>query len=89
LVSEPAITKVQELIISSVSNWGGYGLLAELSSTTGLDLMPKINEEKEMIKRMVDLGAVDGVSGEPVYQVDGFDLESNAIALKNLRDLLI
>ena len=42
-----------------------------------------------MIKRMVDLGAVDGVSGEPVYQVDGFDLESNAIALKNLRDLLI
>ena len=59
LVENPAITKVSELIISSVSNWGGYGLLAQLSQATGLNLLPNIIDEKEMIEGMVNLGAVD------------------------------
>ena len=34
LVTYPAVATVNELIISSVSNWGGYGLLAALSIQT-------------------------------------------------------
>ena len=84
LVEQPAITKVNELVISSVSNWGGYGLLAKLSQTTGKNLLPDVADEKDMIKGMVDLGAVDGVSGKSVYQVDGFELNQNAVTLEKL-----
>ena len=84
LVEDPAITKVSELVISSVSNWGGYGLLAQLSQATGINLLPNIIDEKEMIEGMVNLGAVDGVTGKSVYQVDGFELNQNAIILDNL-----
>ena len=84
LVETPAITKVSELIISSVSNWGGYGLLAQLSQATGINLLPNIVDEKDMIEGMVNLGAVDGVTGKSVYQVDGFELNQNAIILDNL-----
>jgi len=84
LVEDPAITKVSELVISSVSNWGGYGLLAQLSQATGINLLPNIVDEKEMIEGMVNLGAVDGVTGKSVYQVDGFELDQNAIILDNL-----
>ena len=84
LVENPAITKVSELIISSVSNWGGYGLLAQLSQATGINLLPNIVDEKDMIEGMVNLGAVDGVTGKSVYQVDGFELNQNAIILDNL-----
>ena len=84
LVENPAITKVSELIISSVSNWGGYGRLAQLSQATGINLLPNIIDEKEMIEGMVNLGAVDGVTGKSVYQVDGFELNQNAIILDNL-----
>ncbi len=84
LVENPTITKVSELIISSVSNWVGYGLLAQLSQATGINLLPNIVDEKEMIEGMVNLGAVDGVTGKSVYQVDGFELNQNAIILDNL-----
>ena len=84
LVENPAITKVNELVISSVSNWGGYGLLAQLSQAKGINLLPNIDDEKEMIEGMVNLGAVDGVTGKSVYQVDGFELNQNAIILDNL-----
>ena len=84
LVEDPAITKVSELVISSVSNWGGYGLLAQLSQAKGINLLPNIDDEKEMIEGMVNLGAVDGVTGKSVYQVDGFELDQNAIILDNL-----
>jgi hypothetical protein len=84
LVENPTITKVSELIISSVSNWGGYGLLAQLSQATGINLLPNIVDEKDMIEGMVNLGAVDGVTGKSVYQVDGFELNQNAIILDNL-----
>ena len=84
LVEDPAITKVSELVISSVSNWGGYGLLAQLSQATGINLLPNIVDEKDMIEGMVNLGAVDGVTGKSVYQVDGFELNQNAIILDNL-----
>ena len=88
LVSYPAVSKVSELIIASVSNWGGYGLLAALSIATGKNILPTVDEDTERISNMVDLGAVDGFSGEQINKVDGFDLTENAALLEKLHRLV-
>ena len=88
LVKIPCVTKVSKLIISSVSNWGGYGLVASLSKLSGQNLLPSVEEDADLIKKMVDIGAVDGMSNKAEYKVDGFNLEENGQTLKALHDLL-
>ncbi len=88
LVSEPAMTRTTELILSSVSNWGGYGLAAALSLRTGRNLLPSVEAEREWIRRAVDAGAVDGVLGESRYGVDTMDLDECGRALRRLHALL-
>ncbi len=88
LPDDPARTTVNKLVIASVSNWGGYGLVAALSRLSGHNLLPSVDWEKEIVSEIVDRGAVDGVSGESKYAVDSFDLEQNAWALIQLHKLL-
>jgi hypothetical protein len=88
LVKKACVTSVSELILSSVSNWGGYGLVASLSKLSGKNLMPTVHEDMDLIKKTVDLGAVDGMSNSQEYKVDGFTLEENAETITLLRDLL-
>ena len=88
LPDDPAIAKVDRLVLASVSNWGGYGLVAALSQLVGRDLLPTTDEDERLIRRMVDAGAVDGTSGENKYYVDNFTLEQNAGVLRRLRWLL-
>ena len=88
LVKIPCITATARLIISSVSNWGGYGLVAAMSRQRGKDLLPSVEEEEELIKRTVDSGAVDGKSAKPEYKVDGFTLEENSQTLVRLHQYL-
>jgi hypothetical protein len=89
LVSDPCVTGVTRLVIASVSNWGGYGLIAALSSLTGRrDLLPTVEEERELVARTAALGAVDGTTGEPDGRVDGFDPDVTAAILTELRSLV-
>ena len=88
LVDHPALTKTTKLIISSTSNWGGYGLVAAISREVNRNLLPDPDEETELITRMVDLGAVDGVVGKSQYAVDAMDLDTHGQALLSLRALL-
>ncbi len=88
LPKDPALTPVNKLVIASVSNWGGYGLVAALSRLAGCNLLPSVEWEKEIIKEIVARGAVDGVSGQRRAAVDSFDLEQNAWALIELHRLL-
>ena len=88
LVESPTLTKTTKLIISSTSNWGGYGLVAAISRQVDRNLLPVPDEETELITRMVDLGAVDGVVGKSQYSVDAMDLHTHGQALLNLRALL-
>ena len=85
LVPAPAVTPAEHLILASVSNWGGYGLVACLSMLTGKDLLPSIEEEFEMVKQWIDLGGVDGISGEKVYTVDNMDALHTANILTRLQ----
>ena len=87
LVQFPARTKVTELILSSISNWGAYGLIAALSIKNGSNLLPNTKAESELIKNMVDSGAVDGLSGETSYKVDGFNLDEYLWALTKLNQI--
>ena len=88
LPNDPARTTVSKLVIASVSNWAGYGLVAALSRLTDHNLLPSVEGEKEIISEMVVRGAVDGVSAERKCAVDNFDLEQNAWALIQLHKLL-
>ena len=71
LVEKACVTTVDELVIASVSNWGGYGLVAAMSLMAGRNLLPTVDEEREMVKTSADLGAVDSMSLEAEYKVDG------------------
>ncbi len=88
LPSNPAVTRVDRLVIASVSNWGGYGLVAALSRIAGRNLLPTVEHETRLIHRLVDLGAVDGTTGEGKYYVDGFTTEENGELLTRLHRLL-
>ena len=88
LPSQPAVIGATRLVVSSTSNWGGYGLVAALSILTGRNCLPDPGEEADLIRSMVDLGAVDGVLGESQYSVDGMDLEEHGRALCRLHELL-
>jgi len=88
LPGNPAVTLVDRLVIASVSNWGGYGLVAALSRIAGRNLLPSVEHETRLIQRLVDLGAVDGTTGEGKYYVDGFTTEQNGELLSRLHQLL-
>jgi Domain of unknown function (DUF4392) len=88
LPKDPAVTRVDRLVIASVSNWGGYGLVAALSRLAGRNLLPSVEEDERLIRRMVETGAVDGTSGENKYYIDNFTLEQNRELLAQLHGLV-
>lgn len=89
LVDEPCTTSVSELVLASVSNWGGYGLASSLSNFSNKNLLPRIEEEEQNIISIVEAGAVDGMSGLTEHKVDGFTLEENTELLKDLHQLVV
>jgi len=60
-------------ICAGVSNWAGYALAAMLSRIAGENLMADRAVFDDMLKGIVNLGAVDGVSGLKEVTVDGLD----------------
>ena len=88
LPDEPAVTEVDRLILASVSNWGGYGLVAALSRLVGRNLLPSVEDDARLITAMVDDGAVDGGSGINRYYVDNFTLEENGEMLGLLHGMV-
>lgn len=88
LPDEPAITEVDHLVIASVSNWGGYGLVAAMSRAVGRNLLPSVEDDARLITQMVDDGAVDGGSGINRYYVDNFTLEENGEVLGLLHGMV-
>jgi len=84
LPDDPAIAEVDRLVIASVSNWGGYGLVAAISRLTGRNLLPSAEAEDQMVQGMVAAGAVDGTTGDAVPTVDNFSMEENGALLARL-----
>ena len=88
LPKNPCVTTTTELIIASCSNWGGYGLIAALSLKRGVNLLPSVEEAKQMVRDVVAAGAVEGMSGESKEWVDNRDLEGDSACIRDLHALL-
>lgn len=71
----PCVTKVDHLIIATVSNWGAFGMMAYLDRLAGTKHFPPYEEFKRYLDKTVAMGSVDGVSKEHVGTVDGFSQE--------------
>ena len=62
------------LVVSSISNWGAYGVVACLQAIVGRRLLHTPQEEAAMLDTAVRAGARDGVTHAPTLTVDGADL---------------
>lgn len=81
-----SITKVDSIIIGGVSNWGAYGLLAGLAKFLGKrDLVPEPDEEKALLKVIVECGSVDGITLKHTETVDGVP---EHVLSRKLREIL-
>ena len=59
------------ILISSISNWGGYGIAKALGIVSGKNIIYDENMEESLLKNMVKNGAVDGCTGKNESSVDG------------------
>jgi D-glutamate cyclase-like, C-terminal len=88
LPPDPSVTTTSKLIIASCSNWGAYGLVAALSQLTARNLLPSVRQGREWVDRIVEVGAVDGLSGERKNWVDGRSPDEDDCCLRALHELL-
>ena len=89
LPNNPCVTETTKVIAASVSNWGGFGLVAALSLTKRQNLLPSVEEATEWVRAIVRAGAVEGMSGEKKDWVDGRPPEEDAVCLSDLHELLV
>jgi hypothetical protein len=82
-----SVVKVKHLVVAGVSNWGAYGIVAELGRLTGRTLLHTGEEEQAMVAACVDAGAVDGLTFRPEPTVDGLPLPAHIGMLELLRVL--
>jgi hypothetical protein len=81
-----SVVETDELVLSAVSNWGAYGLVAETSRLVGEDLLGDF-DEWEVVKALADEGIIDGVLGKRALSVDGIPLKTHAKFLAFLRSI--
>jgi hypothetical protein len=84
----PSATMCDELVIATVSNWGAYGIIAEICRATGQDLFAAF-DPAEIFAHLVDRGAVDGLTGKAEASEDGFPLSVGLSLLAELRALCL
>ncbi len=72
------------LIVSGVSNWGGHALVAALSILSDKNLLHDIETEEKLLKGIVEIGAVDGITKQNTLTVDALSMEDNVEILEAL-----
>ena len=80
--------ETRELVISAVSNWGAYGLVAHLSIETGKDLLSGW-DEAFVVRLLVENGLIDGVKREREVSVDGISIEVHRKIIETLELLVV
>jgi hypothetical protein len=82
----PSVTRCDELVIATVSNWGVYGIIAAMSRELRQDLF-SLFDPVEIVRHLVDRGAVDGKTGVAECTEDGFPLAVGLSIITQLREL--
>jgi hypothetical protein len=82
----PSVTRCDELLVSDVSNWAAYGLIAIIGYWQGEDLLGRISP-RAILGYLSARGSVDGVSRENTLTEDGLPLTEGEQVLTELRTL--
>ncbi len=80
-------TECDELVVATVSNWGVYGVIAEMSRLQGEDLFRLFDPER-IAAYLVSNGSLDGVTWQPLASEDGFPLRIGRGIIRALRDIV-
>jgi hypothetical protein len=83
----PAVTKCDELIISDVSNWGVYGILAFLSLWSEKDLLNETSPE-QVLKYICNLGSLDGITRKNELTEDSLPVSEGMALIRRIRTLI-
>lgn len=83
----PAVTACDELIVADVSNWGAYALVAMSEHLQGQPILDWL-DPRPLVERLVEVGAVDGVTHESKATEDGLALDHCLSLLEDIRGLL-
>ncbi|MEW6063082.1 MAG: glutamate cyclase domain-containing protein [Nanoarchaeota archaeon] len=81
---KPSKIKSKHLVLSSISNWGCYGVIRYISKLTKRDYLSRI-EDLSILKKLNLLGVVDGVNGELATTVDTYSPEDTKEILEHLK----
>jgi hypothetical protein len=80
-------TECDELVVATVSNWGVYGVIAEISRLRGEDLFGLFDPDR-IATYLVSNGSLDGVTWKPSPSEDGFPLQIGHDIIRALRDIV-
>jgi len=84
-----AESKVDLLIVASISNWGVYGIEACIAALTeNTDALHTAEEEEKMLRNSIKAGAVDGVTSKPEPSVDGVPMKVHLSIIKMLEGFI-
>jgi D-glutamate cyclase-like, C-terminal len=72
------VVPVDHLVVAGISNWGAYGIVAQLGRLTGKTLLHTPAEERELIDACVGAGASDGLTRRREPTVDALDADTHA-----------
>ena len=86
LALAPCTIPCAHLVVTTVSNWGAYGLCAVLSRLTGQDLLPTGEQVEGWLHHLNARGSRDGVLGTLTPTVDGFPEGTEGAVLEQLRE---
>jgi len=80
-----SVVSARHAVVAGVSNWGAYGIVAELGRLTRRALLHSGDEERRMIEACVKAGAVDGITRKHEATVDALPLEAHVGMVELLR----
>ena len=73
-----SVVSVDHLVVAGVSNWGAYGVVAQLGRLAGQPLLHGPDDERRLIDACVEAGAVDGITRRRERTVDGLAADTHA-----------
>jgi hypothetical protein len=73
-----SVVPVDHLVVAGVSNWGAYGIVAQLGRITGEPLLHTPAEELRLIDACMKAGAVDGITRRREATVDTLSADTHA-----------
>lgn len=83
----PSVTTCDELVISTVSNWGVYGVIALMGYRLKKDLLNLIHTET-IAGDLLANGSVDGVTSRRELSEDGFPINVGVTIIQQLRETI-